>query len=1033
MTPLNIPRRLQRWTPLVALLLVRLSWLDGASLWLDELGSWAVATTTTWTDLFRLLGDPQAGYPLYHLLLRVWLGLVGDSAWMLRLPSALAGVAAAFAVAAAACHIKRSSAVCLLLFVIAPFPLWFAQEATAYSLVLFWGALWVWGLLRFLGDDSRAGRILCVAALIGLLLHRITALAVISGIVAILCCPPPHLTRTARAALVVTLVGLFAGLMFVVGTNYLPTPSLNATRVSAPQALLLTLWFFCLNHGPSSATLPLLAPLLLLALWGSLALLRAAQTNRVARGLLIYTFAAVVLFVVQFTWTKRYEPRYLITLYPSWALLALPPKRPHAPRWHLQGLLALIFAAQFGTNVLPGGIWGPLPVREQYREALTTLLHSLHPDDRLLIYPSYISLAWRYYAPRIDPNTPHLPVVAAASLPPAWPGQREFVLVAPFHASIAAQHDLFPPNLADPPGTIPCGITAFQGVEIRCRVATAPRDLPMRPSVAIFGDWLVLRSADLLIPPTGLQPGATLPIRLDWETLRVTRNVGWFTLRLSRVGATQPLSVEAAPALGGAIPSQAWAPNWRFTDRRAMTLADSAGHPLPPGSYRITLSVAEGTEISPSRGPDSSPGTTITLGIISIEPGGFAPCLAGRPDGCGQIRQALNQFFDRRGPWVVHGVQFFLPQYGINERSFWDDRYAAARDDGSLDLWLNRAALRLNPNLLRIFVELPSVSNGQPLVPTSYATIYDFAERAAVHGMRLGVVLHNSNDWHMSPGRQAWIEGLISYFLDRNALERIAYLSADNEINNHCLPARRFDCFALDPGYRDDATAWAYAFYQIVKARSPQLLVTLGMATELEGSANGGAANYWRPDQSGRTLIGAVDFLSPHNYAGRAAQILGAIRASGYTGLVVLEEYGFPTDPVAQSPTYTEGPPTCRQDPLRPECVQTASYYIELNIRALRAGDYAGGVAWMLADTLEKDRPDACTNPAMTFDLWTGLLAAGDVYCPGGTRTHAAGAPKTTGLRVCAYHTDSIDLCIADALFLTIPPTVPKSAHPDGQ
>ena len=1027
-----VSRPLIRWSPLIALIGVRLFWLDGASLWLDELGSWAAATTTSWGDLLRLLGDPQAGYPLYHLLLWGWLGLAGDSAWMLRLPSALAGVAAALTVAAAAVHLGRSSAACLLLFVIAPFPLWFAQEATAYSLVLWWGAIWVWGLLRFLGDDPRAGHILLVAAPLGLLLHRVAALAVISGIAAIICCPPPHLTRPVRMALAITMLSLLAGVALVISTGYLPTPALSATSVSVPQALLLTLWFFCLNHGPTIATLPLLAPLVLLALWGGLALLRAAPANRVARGLLIYTLAAVVLFIVQFTWTKRYEPRYLMTLYPSWALLALPPKRMRIPRRPVQALLALVIAAQLGSNLLPGGIWGPLPVREQYREALTALLHSLHPDDRLLIYPAYIDVAWRYYAPRIDPSTPHLPVVVVATLPPAWPGQRELVLVAPLHASIAAQHDPQAPSLGDPPGTTPCGGTLFQGVEIRCRVATAPRVLPPRPSVALFGDWLVLRSAELLTPPAGLMPGASLPIRLDWETLRVPKGADSFVLRLSRVGAAQPIREEAAPALGGALPSQRWAPSWRFTDRRAITLADATGHPLPPGSYRITLTVTEGSQVSPARGPDSSPGAAITLGIVSVGAGGFAPCLAGRPDGCGQIRVAKQQFFDRRGPWVAHGVQFFLPQYGINEQSFWDDHYTAARADGSLDFWLNLAALRLNPNLLRIFVALPSVVEGRLNTPTSYATIYDFAERAAARGMRLGVVLHNSSDWAMTPERQVWIEGLISYFLDRGTLERIAYLSADNELNNHCFPARQFDCFARDPGYREAATTWAYTLNQIVKARSPQLLVTVGMATELANSLDNGVANYWQPDRLGHTLTAAVDFLAPHNYAGRAAHVLATIRAGGYVGPVVLEEYGFPTDPVPQNGAYTEGPPTCRQDPLRHECLGTAPYLIELNLNALRTGNYAGGVAWMLADTLEKDLPDACTNPALTFDLWTGLLAAGDMYCAGGTRTRTLGAPKATGLRVCAYHTGSIDLCLADALFLPIPPREAESVPPNG-
>jgi hypothetical protein len=86
----------------------------------------------------------------------------------------------------------------------------------------------------------------------------------------------------------------------------------------------------------------------------------------------------------------------------------------------------------------------------------------------------------------------------------------------------------------------------------------------------------------------------------------------------------------------------------------------------------------------------------------------------------------------------------------------------------------------------------------------------------------------------------------------------------------------------------------------------------------------------------------------------------------------------------------------------------------------MRSGDYAGGVAWMLADTLEKDRPDACTSAELPFDLWTGLLAAGTSYCPGGTTTRSEGAPKATAIRVCAYHTGSIELCLADAIHVRV-------------
>src|SRR5262245_22147478 len=75
-------------------LLIRLYRLSAQSLWLDEGGTWAEVTGRRWPALLAELWGPDAAYPLYHILLKGWIGLAGDSEWALRLPSALAGAAA---------------------------------------------------------------------------------------------------------------------------------------------------------------------------------------------------------------------------------------------------------------------------------------------------------------------------------------------------------------------------------------------------------------------------------------------------------------------------------------------------------------------------------------------------------------------------------------------------------------------------------------------------------------------------------------------------------------------------------------------------------------------------------------------------------------------------------------------------------------------------------------------------------------------------------------------------------------------------
>ena len=74
----------------------RLYRLGAQSLWLDEGGTWSEVTGRTGKGWLALLGElfsKDAAYPLYHILLKVWVTLAGDSEWALRFPSALAGAA----------------------------------------------------------------------------------------------------------------------------------------------------------------------------------------------------------------------------------------------------------------------------------------------------------------------------------------------------------------------------------------------------------------------------------------------------------------------------------------------------------------------------------------------------------------------------------------------------------------------------------------------------------------------------------------------------------------------------------------------------------------------------------------------------------------------------------------------------------------------------------------------------------------------------------------------------------------------------
>src|SRR5262249_43893643 len=380
---------------------------------------------------------------------------------------------------------------------------------------------------------------------------------------------------------------------------------------------------------------------------------------------------------------------------------------------------------------------------------------------------------------------------------------------------------------------------------------------------------------------------------------------------------------------------------------------------------------------------------------------------------------------DDGGGWTMRGVQLFLPQFGINGKTLRDENYAAAQSDASLAFWLARAQGYLRANMLRVFVDLPSTVSGTTSVvtPTTSSTLHSLAAEAIARGMRLGLVLHNSADWSMTEARASWIAGLLDYFAERGSLPTLAYLSADNEINNHCANSGN-DCFDASQGfdaqaYIDGALGWVAQFRDVVKSRAPQILVTAGISSEMiDADLTRAALDFFRPDSQRRTLSSLTDFLAPHNYSGGALAIANDLRVgAAYPGAVVLEEFGFPTDPRPRDPSWTEGSQSCMANPLLAECRASAPFFVETNLRAQRTGGYAGGSAWMLADMHEKDTATACSDPEKSFALWTGLFAIGGTYCAGGTASRGAGQPKATALRVCVAYAGSFSACTAGTPF----------------
>lgn len=418
--------------------LLRLYRLDAQSLWLDEGGTWAEVTGKGWGQLAQDMFAGTAGYPLYHLLMKAWVALAGDSEWSLRLPSALAGVAMVAALMAAARELARatggdaptqarSGLAAGAVAAISPYALWHAQDAKVYSLLMLTMALLLWAALRALRLRSmRAWAAVGALLLASLFVHRLALLAVAGlllglgwgGLAAGGSIYLPALRRRGGLWLSAALaaLGLSAGAMGVWGlASAIATNGWHESghAAAAPlESVWLNLMHFALDRGDLGGWLgvPLAlwaAPALGLGAWGLALLGRAARRGAGAAAVVGAALLPLLLFALALLRSPVYEPRYAAVAFPAWALLVAWPLGQ--ARGGGRAAALALGAALLGVNVAAlaqpvHGQFSGAPVKEQWREGVAAIAAEAHPDDLLVLHPYYTEVMWRYYASRVTPD-----------------------------------------------------------------------------------------------------------------------------------------------------------------------------------------------------------------------------------------------------------------------------------------------------------------------------------------------------------------------------------------------------------------------------------------------------------------------------------------------------------------------------------------------------------------------------------------------------------------------------------------------------
>jgi mannosyltransferase len=129
--------------------------LGGPVLWQDELVTLNVAHRSV-GQILGLVQQVDAVHATYYLFMHVWVLVFGDSAFALRLPSALAMAAAAGCVAAVGRRLysPRIGVVAGLVFALVPAVTRFGQEARSYGFVVLAAALATLLLLRAVDRPS---------------------------------------------------------------------------------------------------------------------------------------------------------------------------------------------------------------------------------------------------------------------------------------------------------------------------------------------------------------------------------------------------------------------------------------------------------------------------------------------------------------------------------------------------------------------------------------------------------------------------------------------------------------------------------------------------------------------------------------------------------------------------------------------------------------------------------------------------------------------------------------------------------------
>jgi mannosyltransferase len=402
------------WGALIALTLVafllRTPHLAAQSLWRDEVDVIRLANESL-PQLVRNLARAGHNGPLYYLLMRGWLKLVGEGEFALRYPSLCFGILAVPLVYRAGRGLVGGQAATLTaaLVAISPYLVWYSQDAKMYALVTTLSLLAITCQLEALAN----GRLRCWAgfvffASLSLYVHLLSALMIPVYLAAFVLAWPRD--REQRWGGLVSL-----GLLIL---PYLPLAlwqlplvqdSYETGHPFYPIDQMLSLLFNLHARGVAMVGNWLVVAAFLFAilaglfLSGEVSLWRCLVSNwpivssRIHPRLFLSLWLLLPIALIYLISLRApvFEPRYLIFIAPAFYLLTgLGVVALSRLSWTATGL---VLAIVLSFSLL--GIWvqGATPIKSDFRAAASYVMARRQDDAPILFQIPYVRDTFDYY------------------------------------------------------------------------------------------------------------------------------------------------------------------------------------------------------------------------------------------------------------------------------------------------------------------------------------------------------------------------------------------------------------------------------------------------------------------------------------------------------------------------------------------------------------------------------------------------------------------------------------------------------------